>query len=97
MQGASIAKDSFVSGMHEFTGKLNQVMNKAIIALCKVFPLRLLTFPKAHMVANGASNLYDLKSRIIINIAENLVRYDLICTHPNVLCSNVDVICISIN
>jgi hypothetical protein len=74
-QNTAIAKNSFVEGLPPHRGTLNDVMNNAIFAMCREFPLNLLTYPKAHMINHGAGNLLNLKSRIIDNIAENIVRY----------------------
>ena len=76
MVNASITKKSFVKGMAEFIGPKNSVMNDVIVRLCKEFPLNLLAFPKTHFLKHQAADLYNLKSRIITNVAENVVRYD---------------------
>ena len=76
MANASITKKSFVEGMSEFIGMKNGVMNEAILSLCKKFPLSLLAYSKAHFLKYQAGDLYNLKSRIVNNVAENVVRYD---------------------
>ena len=76
MANASITKKSFVEGMSEFIGPKNGVVNDAVLSLCKKFPLSLLAYSKAHFLNYQAGDLYNLKSRIVHNVAENIVRYD---------------------
>jgi len=76
MANASITKKSFVQGMAAFIGTKNPVMNDAVLSLCKKFPLSLLAYSKTHFLNYGAGELLNLKSHIVHNVAENIVRYD---------------------
>jgi hypothetical protein len=78
MQNAWVAKSSIMPGLKGFIGPYNNAMNHCILQLCKEFPLSVLAFPKQYMMSHGANDLFHLKSRIIRNVAENIVRYDML-------------------
>lgn len=75
MVNTSVAKSSHLEGLTEFTGDLNAVMNKAVLSMCKEFPLSLLAYTKNFMTAGGAGDLFNLKPRIIRCMSEHIIRY----------------------
>jgi hypothetical protein len=70
----ALYKSSFLEGLDEFCGEKNVFLNKAIVAMCKEFPLNSIAFSKTHMLKHGAGNLFNLKQRMIQCVAENIIR-----------------------
>ena len=68
-------KASFLENLEDFIGPANDAMNKAIASMCKQYPLNLIAFSKTHMLKHGAGELFNLKERMLMCMAENIIRY----------------------
>ena len=68
------AKNSALSGWKQHQGKLNEVVSKALVKLCKEKPFSFIAHQKDFMITHGAGDLFNLKSKVVRELAENLVR-----------------------
>jgi hypothetical protein len=61
-------------GHEAHRGAFNPRMNEVIGSVCKDHPLSLFAYPKAFMNAKGATELADLKSKVIRGMAVTLIQ-----------------------